>query len=543
MDGGYNAANVKALMEFKPMPFSGSPPIPFALSALFGWMSFSSHGGIKIVVTLSLLAVGFLIYLFVFKVTGKRLPSIAALLGWVVSLAVFTYPTGYLKQTVALPFLVAGVMSLYFLIVEKKKWFWAPFALSFPLVYFSHEPSFYALVLASFVVGACLLADSDLRTERIFGWAMVGLTLVGVVTSRWTVPLLAHYIIQLDPKGYKTILIYLKGLLSYRYEMTVDFGSFDYLLAAVPVFGLAWTVKEWRKLGLWLLGFGIGIFILSIFGAKYEWQGRNIMTMFVPLAILVGLGFYHIAGLLEKASKMRAVIGLLLAVTVVLLAAYPETAAKYVHTARPIISTEQLQELGELIMSLPKGAQDNIYARHGLRFWATYETGIHCGAFFYDWDKKALGVRKSRGEDDITSSRGPGKEDFIILAKFPMYGTSQNKVATPLFKVYTPDEVSEYMSIKVRTLEKVGLITVKVFNEAWKSVYDDTRKNIAPGTDLLFESALVGLPKGKYFVQVEGDGLVIAPQLFEIKENLLYYSNGEPQTVAVSKNYVVVAYK
>ncbi|HPL89799.1 MAG TPA: hypothetical protein PLX04_06085, partial [Caldisericia bacterium] len=109
MDGGYNAANVKALMSFKPMPYDGSPPIPFVLSAIFGFIFSSASIGIKIVVTMSLVAVGLLIYLFVRKITGDDIAAIAALVGWCVSTAIITYPMGYLKQTVALPFLVGGL--------------------------------------------------------------------------------------------------------------------------------------------------------------------------------------------------------------------------------------------------------------------------------------------------------------------------------------------------------------------------------------------------------------------------------------------------
>ncbi|MEZ4812758.1 MAG: hypothetical protein R2883_04625 [Caldisericia bacterium] len=55
-----------------------------------------------------------------------------------------------------------------------------------------------------------------------------------------------------------------------------------------------------EKLTLWLFGFGLAVFIVALFLWEYEWQERNILTMFVPLSILVGLGFYHLARLVTQ---------------------------------------------------------------------------------------------------------------------------------------------------------------------------------------------------------------------------------------------------
>jgi len=235
MDGGYNSANTSALMRFQPIPFSGSPVVPFSLSALFGWIGgFDADNGIKIVTALSLVVVGFLIYFFLKKITNEELPSLAGLVGWCVSFAIITYPMGYLKQTIALPFMFIALISLYFLIEtgEKKWWFWL--ALGTALTFLSHQPAVITLTACFAFILASMLPGSNLRHGRVMGFVLWGVILLGLATSPLTVPILARYFIQLDAHGYKTILIYLKGLISYRFQMTVDFAGFDWVLASTP---------------------------------------------------------------------------------------------------------------------------------------------------------------------------------------------------------------------------------------------------------------------------------------------------------------------
>ena len=545
MDGGYNAANVKALMSFKSMPYDGSPPVPFALSAIFGLMFSSASIGIKIVVTMSLVAVGLLIYLFVRKITGDDIAAIAALAGWCVSTAIVTYPMGYLKQTVALPFLVGGLMSLYLLFTEKKKLLWGLFfALSFPLVYLSHSPSFLALLASSYVIAAIMLAFSETKTQKIFGFSMLILFILGLASTPWTLPILAKKMIQIDPKGYSTIAIYLKGLFAFRFEQSVDFRGFDWLLATVPVFGLAFCARAgWKKFTLWSLGFLAGIFVLSCFLAKYEWQGRNVMTMLVPLSMMMGLGFYEASGLLFKEKLQKTIAAVLVALCVFLMAGYQSTAIKYAKTGKPIITEEQLSDLSAFISPFDQSIKENLYARHGLRFWATYATGDPVGVFFYDWDRKTFAIRKSRGEEDVGESRKPDREDYLFVSKRPLFGCRIEKLSAPNFKAYVPEQAQEYIKVTVRTTSPIRSLRVTFRDEMWRLVYQQDMKNVLPGEYLDFGKLLNGIKRGTYYLQVTGDSHSTVPFMVKVTENLLSYSEKPFGAVSESKDFVLVRIK
>ncbi|MEZ4812757.1 MAG: hypothetical protein R2883_04620 [Caldisericia bacterium] len=87
MDGGNNAANVQALMNFKKMPFQGPQSCHFFFGYL--WISlWQCSCWNKIVSTISIVMVGWLIFDFLRKVTEDDVPAFAGLLGWCVSLGV-----------------------------------------------------------------------------------------------------------------------------------------------------------------------------------------------------------------------------------------------------------------------------------------------------------------------------------------------------------------------------------------------------------------------------------------------------------------------
>lgn len=555
MDGGYNSANTSALMRFQPMPFSGSPIMPFSLSALFGWIGgFNANNGIKIVTALSLVAVGLMIYMFLKKVTNEELPSLAGLVGWCVSFAVITYPMGYLKQTIALPFMIIALISEYFLVEtgEKKWWIWM--AVGALATVFSHQPSTLTLAVSSVFVLATMLPGSNLRNGRFFGFALWGLIVLGLVTSPLTVPILARYIVQLDAFGYKTILIYLKGLVSYRFQMTVDFAGFDWLLSAIPVFGLGKTIEKHRRLAMWLLGFGLGVFVVACFASKYEWQGRNIMTLFVPLSILIGLGFYYIADMVSKKDVLKVAISVFLALLVMLSAGYHASAVKYIATARPVISQNQRDNLASIIGSLKLEQVENLYARHGLRFWATESTGKFVGVFFYDWDRKTFGIRKSRGGEDISDSRDPKPGDLLLISKQPMFGAKYETVELGGVEFKYQKNAQEYFQI-LSTSKVNAQIT---FTIAPGSDNDKSENILDWETDIVpNKNNSIGFVFGNNFKKGKKDltiKVVFEDKTekeyktnFVIDENLLEYSKIEfgdfKSIVTENEDYVIITPK
>lgn len=551
MDGGYNSANTSALMRFQPMPFSGSPIVPFSLSALFGWIGgFNANNGIKIATALSLVTVGLIIYLFLKKVTNEELPSLAGLIGWCVSFAVITYPMGYLKQTIALPFMIIALISECFLIETGEKKWWVWLLIGALATVLSHQPSTLTLAVCSVFVLAAMLPGSNLRNGRLFGFALWGVIVLALVTSPLTVPVLARYIVQLDAFGYKTILIYLKGLLSYRFQMTVDFAGFDWLLAAVPVFGLGVTIEKHRRLAMWLLGFGLGVFVVACFASKYEWQGRNIMTLFVPLSILIGLGFYYIADLISKKDVLKVAISVSLALLVIFSAGYHASAIKYITTAKPVISQSQRDKLASIIDSLKPEQVENLYARHGLRFWATESTGKFVGVFFYDWDRKTFGIRKSRGGEDISDSRDPKHGDLLLISKQPMFGARYEKVELGGIEFTFQKNAQEYYEIVANPKTKATVQLMIKSKTVGKEGF-----NLEKATTFETEidrDAKIGFVLGKYsprgqkqlILTVYGSKTETVELDFSIDENLLEYAEfTDFETVAENDDYIIITPK
>lgn len=551
MDGGYNSANTSALMRFQPMPFSGSPIVPFSLSALFGWIGgFNADNGIKIVTTLSLVMVGFLIYWFLKKVTNDELASLAGLAGWCVSFAVITYPMGYLKQTIALPFMLIALVSLYFLLETGQKKWWIWLLIGSAVTFLSHQPATITLAACFAFMLAAMLPGSNVRHGRITGFALWGLLVLGLATSPLTVPILARHFIQLDAHGYKTILIYLKGLVSYRFQMTADFGGFDWLLAAIPVFGLGKTIEKHRRLALWLLGFGLGVFLVACFASRYEWQGRNIMTMFVPLSILMGLGFYYIADLISSRNALKVVISVSLALLVMLAAGYQDSAIRYISAAKPVVTTTQRENLAKIIDALKPEQAQNLYARHGLRFWATESTGKYVGVMFYDWDRKTFGIRKSRGGEDITGSRDPKPGDCLLISKQPMFGAKYETFELGGVQFTIQKNAQEYFEII--TTSKINA-TVQLMIKG--NVADKSKLNLEKATP--FEVAegktsktgfVLGKlsPRGKkqLIVTVYDSETQTVEIDFTIDENLLEYCEFEDfMTVAENEDYIIITPK
>lgn len=555
MDGGYNSANTSALMRFQPMPFSGSPIVPFSLSALFGWIGgFNANNGIKIVTALSLVAVGLLIYLFLKKTTKDELASLAGLVGWCVSFAIITYPMGYLKQTIALPFMLIALISLYFLIETGQKKWWIWLAVGTAVTFLSHQPAAITLAACFAFTLASMLPGSNVRHGKIMGFALWGVIVLGLATSPLTVPILSRYFIQLDAHGYKTILIYLKGLISYRFQMTVDFGGFDWLLAAIPVFGLGRTIEKHRRLALWLLGFGLGVFVVACFASKYEWQGRNIMTLFVPLSILTGLGFYYISDLISKKDALKIAISVSLALLVMLAAGYHVSATKYISATKPVITTSQRESLASIINSLKQEQIDNLYARHGLRFWATEATGRYVGVMFYDWDRKTFGIRKSRGGEDITGSRDPKPGDCLLISKQPMFGAKYETIefdgvefkiqknAQEYFEVLSGSKANAHITFSISTSSdndksenvivwetEIGANKIDKFGFVFGSNFKRGRKDLTI--------------KVVYDDKTEKEHKTS----FVIDENLLEYSNLEfddfKNIVAENEDYIIITPK
>jgi len=540
MDGGNNASNVQALMNFKQMPFSGSPVLPFVLSAIFGFLLGSVHAGIKIISTLSIVFVGWLIFDFIKRVTKENIPAIAGLLGWCVSLGVFIYPLGYLKQTVALPFLLLGLISLYWIYekknIRKNMIIWT---LSFICIILSHTPSVILFLASSFVISASMLPGSEHKNGKLIGWSLWGLLGIGIITAPWTVPFFSQYYVQLSLGGWRTMVTSVKGLFSHRYQMQVDFNSFDYLHLGVPVFGLARTTEKWRRLALWLIGFGLAVFLVALFVNKYEWQERNILTMFVPLSILVGLGFYHLSKLITKKKVFFVPLAILMALVVFGLSGYGDTVMRTVKLARPIINLEQLADLNNFLEISAVEYSDNLFARHGLRFWATYTTEKHCGVFYRHWDENYFAVRNSRGKEALPDGREPEKGDYILISKSALFPWEKTVIQENRMKVLIPTKAEEYLKIEFEAGDDFDQVEVILKNIDSDLEHKHSFINIVYGKNDL-GWLLTDVPRGRYEVVVVADGFEIDSASLYIEENLLDWANKKFNILVESREYLVM---
>ena len=543
-DGGYNAANTNALMHMDKMPFSGSPILPFSISALFGLIAGSASAGIKIASTLALVAVGWMIYAFTRKITDDEMASLAALLGWCVTLGVFNYIYGYLKQTIALPFLVGGLMALYFAIEEKKLVWWILWIAGAIGTYLSHTPAFMTYAVCSAFVGAVMFYKSTYKYAKVVAiilWVGIGL---GLLSIPWSVPFLSKYVPQLSLGGWRTILAYIKGLFSHRYQMTTDFNLFDIPAMLLPVAGLVLVWLKQRKLGWWFFAFGCGVLFISLFAVKYEWQGRNIMTMFVPIAMLSGLGIWEMAKMLSKEKTARVITSIVLAVAIFFCANWPLTIKQHVADARPLVSQTQVDDLKAFLGTNGKGSEflSSLYARHGLRFWATYATGDYVGVLFYDWDKKTLGIRQSRSGEDLGPSHTPGKGEYLLLSKTAMFAWPVTLCIGEKLKASIPTKVQEYLSANLESTDRMDDVWMAVRDKNWNLVKKQYFKNITYGSNSV-GILLTGIKRGQYWVQVGYNNLTLPPAKIDIEENLLEWAKTDFTVKAQSQEYLIIEAK
>ncbi len=539
MDGGNNAANTLAIMNGQSMPFSGSPILPFALSALFGFIAGSVHAGIKIVTTISLVAVGYLIYAFTKHISKEDVAPIAALLGWCVSLGVFSYPLGYLKQTVSLPFLVAGLMSLYLVFEsDKPKKYLALWAVCLVCAFMSHTPAVFLYLASSYTIAAIMLPGSDFKHGKLASalmWAAFGL---GVMFAPWLIPFLSRWFVQLSLDGVRTIIVAIKGLFAFRVSEQVDFQYFDYLHIAVAVYGLAFTAKEWKRYALWLIGFGIGVVTVSVFASAYEWQGRNILTLFVPLSICVGLGFYHLSRLISKKLYIYVPVAIVSALLVFYVSGYHETVYKTIKLARPVVTVEQLADLNWLLESSPDEITDNLYARHGLRFWATYANGKHCGVLHRHWTENFLAIRSSRGEEELPDSRLPEKGDYLLISRTAMFKWPERVIEGRNYKAYVPEKAEENLRIRFDSTDSFETITVKLESSSGDVITKEFER-ITYGENIL-DWLLVGVERGNYNVSIVCNGVESESVNVDMIDNNFHWTDLEFEEIASSKEYVIL---
>ncbi|MBP7732489.1 MAG: glycosyltransferase family 39 protein [Caldisericia bacterium] len=543
-DGGYNAANTNALMNMDKMPFSGSPILPFSISALFGLIAGSASAGIKIASTLALVSVGWMIYAFTRKITNDEMAGLAALLGWCVTLGVFNYIYGYLKQTIALPFLVGGLMTLYFAIEEKKLVWWILWIAGAIGTYLSHTPAFMTYAVCSAFVGAVMFYKSTYKYAKVVAimlWVGIGL---GLLSIPWSVPFLSKYVPQLSLGGWRTILIYIKGLFSHRYQMTTDFNLFDIPVLLLPVAGLVLVWLKQRKLGWWFFAFGCGVLFISLFAVKYEWQGRNIMTMFVPIAMLSGLGIWEMAKLLSKEKLARVITSIVLAAAIFFCANWPLTLKQHVADARPLVNQSQVDDLKTFLGTNGKGSEfiPSLYARHGLRFWATYATGDYVGVLFYDWDKKTLGIRQSRSGEDLGPSHTPSKGEYLLLSKTALFSWPTTVCAGEKLRASIPTKAQEYLLVDLRSTDKMDDVWIAIRDKNWGLLKKVYFRDITYGTNKT-GMLLTGIKRGQYWVQVGYDEQSLPPAKIEIEENLLEWATTDFTVKAQSQEYLIIEAK
>lgn len=543
-DGGYNAANTNALMRMDKMPFSGSPILPFSISALFGLMAGSASAGIKIASTLALVSVGWMIYAFIRKITDDEMAGLTALLGWCVTLGVFNYIYGYLKQTIALPFLVGGLIALYSAIEEKKFVWWILWIVGAVGTYLSHTPAFMTYAVCSAFVGAVMFYKSSYKYAKVIAitlWVGIGL---GLLSIPWSVPFLSKYIPQLSLGGWRTILIYIKGLFSHRYQMTTDFNLFDIPVLLLPFAGLVLVWLKQRKLGWWFFAFGCGVLFISLFAVKYEWQGRNIMTMFVPIAMLSGLGIWEMAKMLSPKKTARVITSIVLAAAIFFCANWPLTIKQHIADARPLVSQAQIDDLRTFLGTNGKGSEylPSLYARHGLRFWATYATGKYVGVLFYDWDKKTLGIRQSRSGEDLGPSHIPGKDEYLLLSKTAMFSWPTTICSGEKLRASIPTKAQEYLMVDLRSTDKMDDVWIAIRDKNWGLLKKVYFRDITYGTNKI-GILLTGIKRGQYWIQVGYDEQSLPPAKIDIEENLLEWAKTDFSIKAQSQEYLIIEAK
>jgi hypothetical protein len=540
MDGGYNASNVKALMEFRSMPYPGISIIPFMSSAVFGLIFGSAMAGIKIVTAVCIVAIGWFIYKLLYKVTNDNIPSFAGLIGWCISLGPFLYPLGYLKQTVALVFMVYGLICLYWIYesidVRKNMIFW--FICLFCIL-FSHQASTIIFLMSSFLISAIMLSDSQYRYGRVVSIALWSIMGLAIMLTPWIIPFLSQWFVQLSLDGYKTMIISIKGLFSHRYQLQVDFSGFDYLHVGIAFFGLAWSIGKWRKLALWLIGFGIVIFFVSLYACEYEWQMRNILTMFVPLSMCVGLGFYHLAKLTAKKSLYVAPVAITMALIVFALSGYGDTIIKTTALARPIISTEQLVDLNELLSKSDLETHDNIFARHGLRYWVTYTTDEYCGVLYRHWTDNYLAVRMSRGEESLPEGRPPQEGDYILISKTALFPWESYSIQENRLQAEIPSRASEYLRIEINSVDSFKHVDIILTSVDGDHKYTNSYSDITYGKNIL-GWLLSDVPRGTYDVHIVANDFETSSTSLYIEENLLEYSEDRWSILTESDEYLLM---
>jgi hypothetical protein len=265
------------------------------------------------------------------------------------------------------------------------------------------------------------------------------------------------------------------------------------------------------------------------------------MTFLVPIAILSGTACWHGAAWLSKYRRPRLVIGVLLALAVIFMAGWPQTLIKYAKDAKPIVSTEQVKDMERFLTDDGAGNKflPNLYARHGLRFWATYASKSYLGVFFYDWDRKAIGIRQSRSGDDLGPSHTPGKGEYILVSKTPIPPAPTTLCKGDKFTARIPTKAQEFLGIELQGVDDLEGVWIALRDERWNLVKKATTDGVTYGKSTA-GMLLTGVQKGVYWVQVGWKDHVLQPAQVAIEENYLSFAQTEFAMRAQTENYLII---
>ncbi|MEZ4812759.1 MAG: hypothetical protein R2883_04630 [Caldisericia bacterium] len=106
---------------------------------------------------------------------------------------------------------------------------------------------------------------------------------------------------------------------------------------------------------------------------------------------------------------------------------YHDTIFKTIKLARPVVTTQELVDLNNFLETDGLKYSENLYARHGLRFWVTYATEKHCGVLYRHWTDNFLAVRRSRGEVALPEGKTPEKVTTYYFQKLHFLSGKKQK--------------------------------------------------------------------------------------------------------------------
>jgi hypothetical protein len=265
------------------------------------------------------------------------------------------------------------------------------------------------------------------------------------------------------------------------------------------------------------------------------------MTFLAPIAILSGTACWQGAAWLSKYRKPRLVIGILIAAAILFMAGWPQTLTKYARDAKPIVTTEQVQDLQRFLTDGGTGNRflPNLYARHGLRFWATYASGRYLGVFFYDWDRKTIGIRQSRSGEDLGPSHTPGKGEYILVSKTHIPPVPTTLCNGDKFKAWVPAKAQEYLGVSLQSVDDLEGVWVALRDERWNLVKKATTDSVTYGKSTV-GMLLTGVKKGTYWVQIGWKDHILQPAQVHIEENHLGWAKTEFAMRAQSENHLII---